>query len=395
MGLRFPTEERCEGAARVLVPVLAEVGPGFRDQARSRAAVFYNPLMRLNRDTAVLVLGCLGEELGRSTQACEPMCGSGVRGVRLALESGAGEVVLGDLNPSAVELAEENISRNGVGTRVHARVMDANLLMNLHSSPLNRFDYVDVDPYGSPSQFLDSAVRATRDGGVLALTATDLAPLCGVSPAACLRKYGGKPLRCSYSHEVALRLLIGSAVRVAAVHECAVKPVFSYYADHYIRAYLRHAYGAKPADTAVNEMGYILHCEKCLHRTAVKGPYPRTGRSCPVCGTDMKVAGPMWLGELADPGWCTLILERATKSEAGWEPRLLKLVETVRAECGYPPTYLFLDEFTSRLKISSSHFGGVLDKLHEAGYSAVQTHFNDRGIKTNASVTQFENVLKA
>ena len=34
---------------------------------------------------------------------------------------------------------------------------------------------VDLDPYGSPSQFLDTAVQAVAEGGLLLVTATDMA----------------------------------------------------------------------------------------------------------------------------------------------------------------------------------------------------------------------------
>jgi tRNA (guanine26-N2/guanine27-N2)-dimethyltransferase len=95
------------------------------DRARSRAAVFYNPLMRLNRDTAVLAVSVKGDHLGRPVEACEPMCGCGVRGIRLALEAGAVRVLMGDLNPSGVQMSEENVRRNGVSDRA-TRFMDAN-----------------------------------------------------------------------------------------------------------------------------------------------------------------------------------------------------------------------------------------------------------------------------
>ncbi len=60
----FPVEEATEGAARLLVPTI-EKGEGEPlDHARSRAAVFYNPLMRLNRDTAVLAVSVLEDASG-------------------------------------------------------------------------------------------------------------------------------------------------------------------------------------------------------------------------------------------------------------------------------------------------------------------------------------------
>ena len=47
---------------------------------------------------------------------------------------------------------------------------------------------VDIDPYGSPCTFLDSAVQCVRDGGLLMCTATDTAVLCGNHGEVCYAK---------------------------------------------------------------------------------------------------------------------------------------------------------------------------------------------------------------
>jgi len=393
MGFWFPVEEAEEGAARLLVATIDRGKGEHLDRARSRAAVFYNPLMRLNRDTAVLAVSVKGDHLGRPVEACEPMCGCGVRGIRLALEAGAIRILMGDLNPSGVQISEENARRNCVSDRVRVRFMDANLMLNLRSSPMNRLDYIDVDPFGSPSELLDSAVRATRDGGMIALTATDMAPLCGVNPFACLRKYGGKPLRTAYTHEVALRLVIGAAVRAAAVHEIGIKPLLGYYADHYVRVYLSLRHSAKPADTALAEMGYIVHCPRCLHREAVKGAYLKVSRTCPVCTGQLTVGGPMWLGDFAEDSFTSEMLEKALKI-GGWEPRLIHLIETIRGEIGFPPTYYHLDEFSSRAGKSSLNMDEIMAKLVEAGFRSTRTHFNPRGVRSTAGATDLANVIK-
>lgn len=53
---------------------------------------------------------------------------------------------------------------------------DARILMLTHPKA---FDVVDLDPYGTPSQLLEPAVEAVADGGLLCVTATDTAVLCG------------------------------------------------------------------------------------------------------------------------------------------------------------------------------------------------------------------------
>ena len=59
----------------------------------------------------------------------------------------------------------------------------------------DRFDAVDVDPFGTPSPFVDCALRSIKDGGLLSVSATDSGVLCGVYPKVALRKYLGLPLR--------------------------------------------------------------------------------------------------------------------------------------------------------------------------------------------------------
>ena len=50
------------------------------------------------------------------------------------------------------------------------------------------FDVVDIDPYGSPHELLDTALAAVADGGLLLVTATDMAVLCGNHSETCFTK---------------------------------------------------------------------------------------------------------------------------------------------------------------------------------------------------------------
>jgi len=46
-------------------------------------------------------------------------------------------------------------------------------VMHEHKTVSKRFDVVDVDPYGSPVQFLDAAVQCVADGGASLTDASD------------------------------------------------------------------------------------------------------------------------------------------------------------------------------------------------------------------------------
>lgn len=74
--------------------------------------------------------------------------------------------------------------------------------MYTHRHQGKQFEAIDLDPYGCPSIFLDSAVQAIADGGLLLVTATDMAVLAGNSPETCHAKYGSVSLRMKSCHEM-------------------------------------------------------------------------------------------------------------------------------------------------------------------------------------------------
>ena len=84
----------------------------------------------------------------------------------------------------------------------HEYCLSQRLLMYESRRKENRFDVIDLDPYGSPNQFLDGAVQSVADGGLLMITATDMAILCGNTPEKCFASYGAMPLKSKSCHEM-------------------------------------------------------------------------------------------------------------------------------------------------------------------------------------------------
>jgi tRNA (guanine26-N2/guanine27-N2)-dimethyltransferase len=381
----FPTETIKEGKVKVVVPKLSAYVKKPSDYAPSKAPVFYNPVMELNRDLAVLVLQAHQKLLGREISVSEPLTGCGLRGARFAVEvEGVRKVFVNDIKPKAAEVANFNAKLNGVEDRVAVAKEDANLFLSRHAAPRKRFDYVDVDPFGPPVPYMDSAIRSLRNGGLLALTATDMAPLCGVHPQACLRKYGGVPLRTEYCHELAVRLVTGCLTMMAAKHEIGTEIVFSHSNDHYVRVYAVVRYGAKVADKSVQQMGYILHCFSCFHREPVSGITSPLTYTCSSCGAKLSVAGPLWLGRIADKNFCSLMEKGTEGRRLRQEKRILKTIALVHDEAEAPVTYYAVDKICDKLNLPVPPQKKVLDKLREERFQAVLTHFNSRGLKTDA-----------
>jgi tRNA (guanine26-N2/guanine27-N2)-dimethyltransferase len=385
LNLGFPAEVVREGETSVVVPKLKAYVKEVWEYAPSKAPVFYNPAMELNRDLAVLTLQTYQRKMGKEVSVCEPLAGCGIRSVRFAVEiEGVRKVVVNDINPQAAELAKLNVERNKLTERVSVTNEDANLLLSRYAAPRKRFSFVDVDPFGSPVPYMDSAVRALRNGGLLALTATDMAPLCGVHPKACVRKYGGKPLRTGYCHELAVRLLAGCLTMTAAKHEIGVEVIFSHSMDHYVRAYAVIRRGAKQADKSVRNMGHILHCFTCLHREVSKGMFSPWKQDCVECGSKLNAAGPLWLGKIFDKEFCALMEKEVAEVHLGQDKKIHKLLSLAQIEAEAPVTYYAMDKVCDKMNLRIPPLAKTIDKLRTAGFQATPTHFNSRGIRTNA-----------
>ena len=386
----FPTKTITEGKARIIVPRLDESSGEPIQHLRSMAPVFYNPVMKTNRDTAVLMLRAYQNRTSHPVTVCEPMTGSGVRGVRLLLEAHEiDSIVLGDLSPSALRLARENAGLNGLVDRVNLRELDANLLLSLHSYPRGRFDYVDIDPYGTPAPFIDQAIMATKNRGIVALTATDMAPLCGVNKRACLRKYGGMPINGMFCHETAVRLMTGLMMRQAAIYEYGVTPLFSYYADHYIRGYYRIRKGARRSDACLEQMGYIKYCPVCHHRETSDN----NAEAICVCGEKMSVGGPVWLGELSDPEYTGAMLDDISELSYLMGSKAEQLVQLVAGEYGYPVGFYIIDAFCKQVGVKSIATETALEAISSAGYRVTRIHYDPRGFKTDATASELVEVF--
>ncbi len=391
----FPTEKVKEGSAEVIVPKLDAFVSNSSEYAPSKAPVFYNPVMELNRDIAVLAVKSYQKMVNKQISVCEPLASSGIRGVRLGVEvSDISQIVIGDINQKAIELANRNVHLNGLEAIISVNYMEANLLLSQYGVPRKRFDVIDVDPFGSPVPYLDASLRALRNSGLLALTATDLAPLCGVHSRACQRKYGGKPLRTEYCHELAVRLLSGCVAATAAKYDIGIRVLFSHSNDHYIRVYTQIKYGAKKGDSSIANLGYILHCFNCFHREFTKKPFSKRIENCPECNSKMNWAGPLWLGDIFDERFCDLLVEENRHVAFKNSRKISKMITLVKTEATESATYFVIDKISDKLSLPVPSVFSLINKLHEKGFRAIPTHFNSRGIRSNAPALVIQELIK-
>ncbi|WP_123535836.1 tRNA (guanine(26)-N(2))-dimethyltransferase [Halosimplex salinum] len=378
-----------EGNVEVEVPEQADAGVG--------EGVFFNPVQELNRDLTVAVLRALegeredersessnrasGEERpasrdgDRTPSYLDANAASGVRGVRAAAEGY--DATLCDVDPDAVDLCRENLARNDLdGDVVHR---DANAVMHEGT-----FDVVDIDPFGTPIPFADAAFRgATR---LVAITATDTAPLCGAHFESGVRHYSTVPRNTEYHAEMGLRVLLSALVRTAARYDLAAEPVFSHATKHYARTYLRLDSGAQAADALIEELGYVDHCEHCLYREATRGLIADPIDWCPECGEGIQTAGPIWLGPIRDRAFTEAVRD-AVDDGMGTAEQARDLCETVGAELD-EPTHYDQHRLSKRWGVGATAMDEFLDRLRDAGHAASRTHYGGTTFKTDADVAE-------
>ena len=332
-----------------------------KGEITKKLPVFYNPVMQFDRDLTVAVL----KEFGGKSY-CDALAGSGIRGMRASKEAGIQEVYLNDLNPKAVKLIEKNLKKNDITGKVSA--LEANLL--LRSLEHGNLDIVDIDPFGPFIPFLDSALRAVnRRKGLLCLTATDTAPLCGVSAKTCMRRYDAKPLRVSFAKEIGLRILIAVCARAAAKYDFAVKPLLCYNHRHYFRLYLATDNGVDAADAMLGKVSYLQHCKACDWRGYVK--ISAFKEKCPDCEGKLDWAGPLWGAEFADASFC-----KKLKTDNKAVMKMLGIIETEQKI----PTPFYDMHYLCELRKSPlvPRKRDIIASLPEA----TETHFADTGIRS-------------
>ncbi|MEW6221708.1 MAG: tRNA (guanine(10)-N(2))-dimethyltransferase [Candidatus Hadarchaeota archaeon] len=385
------TQLVAENTAKLEVPELSKFRTSAGDYAPSLTPVFYNPQMELCRDISVAVAQAASNLLGELS-ICDPLAGVGVRGIRYKKEvGGEPKVILNDHSPNAYALMLNNVRLNGLEGLVDVHQKDANVLLWENRG---RFNFIDADPFGSPAPFIDSACAAMCKNGMIAITATDTAPLCGSGARACLRKYGAQPLRTEYCRETGIRILIGFAQRVAGKHELSLIPYLSHATQHYFRVYFWAEKRAKAADDVLKKQGYISHCFKCGRRFPTSGLAATLPESCE-CGAKLFHAGPLWLGQLSDEKFAEEVVKNLAKMSFRLGASEIFLVRRCADEAAGPPTFYEINQLAKLTKGKSPKISKIIEAIRMKGFFASRTHFSGGGLKTDAPITEITELFGA
>ena len=164
------------------------------------------------------------------------------------------------------------------------------------------YQWVDLDPFGSPVNFLDAAIQGLSRTGFLEVTATDTAALTGSSASSQHRRYGAKGIVDSYAHDDAVRVLLGLIATTAARHDRSVEPVLALFDGHHVRVSVKVRRSRENASEVLNNIGWRIREANGTYRF-VQHPTPEEVQ---------RGSGPLWVGPL----WDAEIAGRITEERA-------------------------------------------------------------------------------
>ena len=358
--------EYSEGKARYILP--------------KKKGQFFNPKGLLSREIGILITRAESHLRGKPISLLETMAGIGIRTVRYALEGEVSIQWANEGNHESMDLLLENLRLNGLYGRIYTSVEEAKHLLAKFSLVDERFDMIDLDAFGSPSEFSHHAISALRLGGILYITSTDGFTLCGLKQGAALRNYGVHTLSAGFCHELGGRVVMTQFMKVAGNFGFHMEPLVFVYDGYSWRIAMRLVKGV---EGQFSEFGYVLY-------NPSTGEYRvlRDNTIHSISGK-WKISGPMYLGPIHNSKFVEIMYSFSKEY-----PLAEKVLKKILGEIDYPLFYDYT-EICDIIGVSTPSRRRIIRELRERGYRASETHISSVGVKTDAPFSVFQEVLKA
>ena len=302
-----------------------------------------------------------------SFRVLDALSATGLRALRYAKEiSQVTSVVANDLSPEATAAIKINVRHNNLSSQVLPNTANAQSHMysvaskfkpHLPDGSIGKYEVIDLDPYGTAAPFIDAAVRALSDGGLLCVTCTDSGIFASAGyPEKTFSQYGGLPVKGPQCHEGGLRLVLNAIAVSAARYGIAIEPLLSLSVDFYIRVFVRVRHSPQEVKLLAGKTMTIYNCDsgcgawstQVMARTQTRedkrgnpvmhfslAQAPTTTPTCPHCGFKTHLGGPMWAGPLHNPYFIQRILDMLPTLDPkiyATIPRIEGMLSTARDE---------------------------------------------------------------
>ncbi|KAM0681599.1 tRNA methyltransferase 1 [Glugoides intestinalis] len=365
-------EEFSEGSARIV----------------KEEDTFFNPAQKLNRDITAEVLKAYfkGKENFRILTA---MSATGLRGIRYLNEIPQATIFFNDLCQRAVDSIQKNLKFNGYEDfkvfseneslreskeKINITRSDCHVLMHrFHSF----FDVIDIDPFGSCAEFVNSAFKGVKHNGIICFTCTDKAALCS-NEAKCYMKYNTVIKKVFCKNETPIRVLLSYISREFAKYDAKIIPLLSISVDFYVRVIVRVYKGQ--GKSVIKDNSNFGICQ-CLNTVQIP-LFGKPDSICNLCKSKMTICGPFWNREIHDKNLLDTMIKSVNEKE---NERMLGILRLMKQEI--PDMFYYeMPKLSSYLKVNCCKLKDVLTGLANSKYSVSLTHCDNNAFKTNASI---------
>lgn len=336
--------------------------------------VFYNPLMKLNRDISMLVIKSY---FNKQIKFCDPMAASGIRELRFlkTIPEMFNKLYIGDISKTAIKNIKKNAKSNKISLK-KVKLKQQNAILTMMDE---MYDFIEIDPFGSPVPFLDIAIQRIKHEGILSVTATDTATLCGTYPNKTLRKYGIKVEMTHFHEELGLRNLIAYCQVQAAKYDKKITPIISYSQDHYYKIFFKVEDGRQKAIDMIKKLSHITWERKTQDVEILK--YEKENS-----------LGKTYIGKLCNFNFLIEIKKNINLIEDN--KKINKLTDKLITELDIVGYYNIdkiqkENKFTCKMK-----YDEIISKLENKGFIVSRTHNSRVGIKTTAKCKDIMEVMK-
>jgi tRNA (guanine26-N2/guanine27-N2)-dimethyltransferase len=370
----------------------------------------------------------------------DALSATGLRALRYAKEIPfATSITSNDMSAKAVESIKLNVKHNKLEDTIKPNTGNAIAYMYSYCDKKG-YDVIDLDPYGTAAPFIDSAIQAINDDGLLCVTCTDSAIFASHGYLEkTYSQYGGLPFKGESCHEGGLRLILHAIASSAGRYGMAIEPLLSLSIDYYIRVFVRVRKAPTDVKLLAGKTMIVYSCDngcgawttQYLARNKVtknkKGdPFykhgfaagPTTDEHCRHCGTKTHLVGPMYGGPLHNVGFIERVLAQLNEVDRETYPTMDRIEGMLRtaqeevtfgvkesnsdadkktrvldslipkadpAEIDHHPFFFTPSSVSKIVHCSAPPLAAVRGALRHAGFRVAMSHCKPGSIKTDAS----------
>ncbi len=169
--------------------------------------------------------------------------------------------------------------------------------------------------------------------------------------------------------------------------------------DHYVRTWAKIEANRKKSNRQADNLGVIRYCQGCMRTQTIplKARHEKIDFEHDIkdCKGPVRVAGPLWIGNLFDSKILKQTNDVFKKDDASiYHKRVPRILEEMLEEyvlIEYP--YIDLHVLCDLYNLTPPKNRDVIEYLKNAGHKVARTHFRPTAIRTSASVVDVKTAI--